>query len=393
MDREDKRALRRIGRNAFYALLARVALGIVKCLFKMRRPLLTSLLQEIISLDPLKWAAVVGGLSSYRLLQKKLQNVCSASQAIAGALAALPVVVMNKSTRTELALYAFMRALHCGVVTYLFPVLPQPLQNFGHYDTVMMMLASTEILYSYMFFPKSHVQSYQAFLLRATIADRNVLSATAGVHRNLVVPELVLVSLKNNLPVPAVESHTSHLCKLYHPNEGCNRYTLSFLWKHLTTISIPLYFPLKFVTTVVFKPSSIVKRPVATVLKIVGSALKSSAFLSLYCLAAMRTICFYATRDIRSPFLLCTLGGITSGAATLLEDKPRRLDLAIYCTMQALRSATFLLNRRGLVQLPSKGQLTALYVASMSFLFYIFDRHPQSLHPTIKKTFGAILSE
>ena len=162
-----------------------------------------------------------------------------------------------------------MRALHISIVTYLFPLLPLPLQNFSHYDTLMMMVASTEILYSYMFFPKSHVQSYQAFLLRATIADRNVLSATAGVHRNLVVPELVLVSVKQNLPIPTVDSHTSHLCNLYHPNEGCNRYTLSFC-EHLTTISLPLYLPLKFVTTVVFKPSSLFKRPLATATKILG---------------------------------------------------------------------------------------------------------------------------
>lgn len=346
------------------------------------------------SLDPLKWAAVVAGLSSYRLLQKNFDKYTgSASHGLAGVACTLPVIVMNTSTRTELALYAFIRALHCATMTYVFPTLPQTLQNFNHYDTVAMMVASTEILYSYMFFPKSHVASYQAFLLRATIADRGVLSATAGVHRNVLVPELVEESIKHKLPIPSIESHTSHLCNLYHQGESCNRYTLSFLWKHLTTISLPLYLPLKTITTIVFKPKALLTNPVGTIAKISASALKSSAFLSLYCLAAMRTICFYAVRDVRSPFLLCTLGGITSGAATLLEDKPRRQDLAIYCMMQALRSTIYLLNRRGLFSLPSTKQLTFTYVVSMGFLFYIYDRFPATLHPTMKKMFTTLLSE
>jgi hypothetical protein len=66
-----KKEAQRISRNVLYAAGLRVVVGIIKALLKrgFSSALLSSLLSEFFSLDPLKWGAFVGGLSCVRNIE------------------------------------------------------------------------------------------------------------------------------------------------------------------------------------------------------------------------------------------------------------------------------------------------------------------------------------
>ena len=124
---------------------------------KHRAGLGAALLHELLSVNPLKWAALIGSLSSFRHVQRVVGAVVPArfSAFPAGVLCSLGVLVMNRATRTELSLYFAVRAIHCLLVAHVWPRLPALLRSFEHYDTLTMMLAGGQILYSLSFEPST----------------------------------------------------------------------------------------------------------------------------------------------------------------------------------------------------------------------------------------------
>lgn len=391
-------AAKRIGRNALFAAIARVIIGVLKYLAKKGfKGLLKNLLDDVMTLDPLKWACVVGGLSAFRLLSDSMHGIGFPKHLAAlagGCLAASPALVMNAKTRTELMLYALARALHCFVTTTVFPKLPVPVQQFQHYDTVVMMLTSSQILHSFLFLPKCHLESYQGFLVRATMVDRRVLAAAAGTQNSILTPELVDVAGERNIALPDIKSgETSFICNLFHPDKSCNHNSATFVLRHLSSFTMPLYFPLKLISTVVFHWKALLKSPAATLWKVVKSAARSSLFLTLYCAAAMRTICIFANLNVRNGCALAVVGGTASGIFTLLEEKGRRLDLAVYCVMQSIRSLTLSMWHGGLISLPTPRLQATVYITAMGYLFYNYDTAKDTLHVSVKRMFGLLLSE
>ncbi|CUG15953.1 Hypothetical protein, putative [Bodo saltans] len=391
-----KKEIRRICRNALYAAGLRVVVGVLKALLKRGfSGLRTSLLSEILSLDPWKWAGFVGGLSSIRnfesVLSKSLNPI--AASVVAGLIAASPVVVFQEKTQTELMLYFLARVVHNFGANFVLPQLPQAFQDFSHYDVLTMMVASSEILYSFVFLPKCHLPSYQGFLLRATMTDSKVIAATAAAHRCTPCPEGVEYAMKRNIAFDPRISDTSKVCNLWHPGQTCSSNSVSFLTNHFLRITFPLYLPLKVISTVALNGRKLVNDPVPTLVKCVKSSAKSATFLTVYCAAATRIICVFAQLGIRNDVGIALIAGCVSGATTLIEDKARRLDLAIYCLMQAIRSTTLLMYHKGYCSLPRRSSQVVLYLTCVAYLFAFFARSPSQTHPTVAKMFSMLSGE
>jgi hypothetical protein len=397
MEVASKKDIRRIARNALFAAGIRVIIGLLKSVLKkgISSRIINVVVAEVFSLDPFKWAAFVAGLSCTRNFERALtkvlpSNVASAS---AGLTAALPIVVFQKKTQTELMLYVLARTVHHIGANTLLPLLPPQLQQFSHYDVATMMITSAEILYSFLFLPKCHLPSYQGFLLRATMTDSSVLSATAASHRNTPCPDAVEFAMKRGIAFDPTIPDTQKICELYHPGTTCNRSSAIFVVKHFAKITLPLYFPLKLISTVALHGKKLAHSPIETLWKVVKSAAKSAAFLTVYCATSMRIICAFAQLGIRNDVGIALLAGGATGATALIEDKPRRLDLAIYCLMQAIRSTTLLLFHRGYCNLPRRRTQVLLYLGCVAYLFATYARDPTKTHSTVAKMFSMLSGE
>jgi hypothetical protein len=393
-----RRRLRIIVRNVLVVAAARFLLGILKSLVKRsaRLPLHGLLMHELISWNPWKWGCVVGGVSCFPLIRDLLGTVCRSRNVVAfvsGIISALPVLVMNNATRTELALYALVRALHSFVSTHVMPRLPPRLRDFSHYDTISMMASAAEILYSAMFQPRSHPPGYIKFIIACTITDRRLINGTAGVHRRQIVPELIDFLSERGAAIPEASEHSQYLCHHYHPGVSCDVNTPLYILRHLRRFSLPLYLPLKVTSYAGFHSRELIRDPLGSSLEIAKSTVQSSLFLSVYAAVAVRAICFCSQHDIRRGWLLALLVGFSSGLATLIESKKRRLDLALYCSMQAIRSLTLKLYLRGYINKPSSRFILLVYLFSVGYLIAEYDASSEEVHPTIKRFFGVLIPQ
>ncbi|KEG15103.1 hypothetical protein DQ04_00191270 [Trypanosoma grayi] len=389
-------------RNAIYAAIGRILIGILKRLGKggLRMSVLRQLGREFLSLDPLKWAFVLAGLSCYRLIKQMIAGLPSffritekAAALLSGCICALPALVMNRETRTDLSLYVFVRALHSFCVGRVVPLLPKPMREFEYYDILTMCLSASQILYSVVFAPFSMPPSYQQFLSKVSMLDNRLVRGHAGLARYQLVPELVELCMEKGLSIP--ESPKEHFkigCHYAHSGISCNQFYFSFICKNMLQVGLPLYFPLKLVTTLLFQQKELKRRPLKVLRGAVRSVLLSSLFLALYSGSTVRFACFAAQGNIRGGIyfaLTCSLAGI----ATLLEPKGRRMDLALYCLMYALRSFVITQYRLGRIPYPRHDFVFLLYLFSIGFLFFQYDREPEKLNSRVRSIIVNLLGE
>ena len=432
-------------KSALFAALARLALGLSKTLmksgFKPSKKFLQILTKEMGLGNPIKWAILCAGLSSYRLLQQVLLMIIEPAswrtrRALevtlekpgkstrvlasfgAGMLASLPFFALNVHTRTELALYLCIRAAHGVACAYWEALpLPEPIKRFNHYDVVVMGVTSAEIIYSLVMQANAHLAGYQDFLLGNTKMPQNATQVIAALMRGQYVPEafgidqnygrlgrltaggevgtdMGLVATTEQLRGRFDPSRFCDVCAYTHPQvSSCIVNYLQYLVKHITTVSIPLYLPLKLMATLVFGMKKLKKDPAGVVVKLGKGILSSSMFLTLYASAPVGSVCAAAYAGVTSQPLLFAISGFLSAMATFLEPKGRRLDLALYCSVQTLRSFTRILYYNGYIPRPNHHWIFVLQTTAVGLVLYQYDNHADIMHPNLKGTLGWLLNE
>lgn len=391
-------------RNSIYAALGRVLVGIVKLLVKkgFSKAFLRRLPGEVFSLNPLKWAAVFGGFSSFRFVMQTVTRVGQlvhlpekAAALISGCLCSAPVLVMNNETRTELCLYALVRALHTFALRFVLPLLPTWAQKFEHYDVALMCLSSVQISYGCLFFPSTLPASYQAFLVKAAMYDeRCIRSNCSYMQGNGLIPDVVSICWERNLPLPTGSDSDVEklLCFFAHKHYSCNGWAWRFILQNMLSMGLPLYGPLKVVATVAMHRKRLLANPKRVIVRGLRSVFLSSLFLALYTATIIRSCCFCVHHGIKGAAkvsAVCSLAGL----ATLLEPKGRRMDLALYCGMYALRSFVLTQNRLGRLPYPRNSLIVSVYLLSMSFLFYEYEEEPRLLNGRVRSAFRMLLGE
>ena len=378
-------------RNAILAALARLAFGFGKALLKVgkhRAGLGAALLHELLSVNPLKWAALIGSLSSFRHVQRVVGAVVPArfSAFPAGVLCSLGVLVMNRATRTELSLYLAVRAIHCLLVAYVWPRLPALLRSFEHYDTLTMMLAGGQIIYSHVMEPDTHSAFYRAFLLSCAQQKSENPACICAAYRGHVVPQMVKYCMRRGLPLPTHPPSRS-VCQFVHPQTiTCNERLLYWTVSHLFQFSLPLYAPLKILTTCLFSWRTVREDPLSAAYKAIKSTISSSLFLTLYCALPFRAMCWFGNHNVHNEAIIASTFGFLCGLPTLLEPKSRRIDLALYCSMHALRAAVLLLVKRGWFARPGHVFRLVVFLLSFGYIFHQYDHAPESLHRNVRKS-------
>ena len=396
-----RKTIRLMLRSAVAIALARILLGCLKALGKAKisRRALDIALDDALSLNPPKWAIVAAAVSSYHgvqgtlsfllhnVMRRLLGDVVARRiiNGLAGGITSFGFMAMNITTRTEIGLYAAMRAAHGVLSAHAWPRLPPALKGFQHWDVATMCLASCQILYNLMFEGTCNSLQYQTFCVRCTMTNPKVLASVAGLQREVIVPEAVEYAWKHKLPLlPASDLKQS--CNFTHYGMTCGANMLDWYKRHLTLFSLPLYVPLKLTTTFLLGYKKAFRRPLTSLAKALSSSMWSSLFLTMYCGFPYGIICAFANMNLRWPAAAGIVSGICGGLMTFLEPKPRRIDLALYSMMQAVRGAVLLLVRRGWIRRPNRHHITLMSFLSMAAMFYQFEEEPEELHPNVVKT-------
>jgi len=396
MSEKNTKVLKLLLRNALFAVLARVTLGLIRSLLRRgQQSLLKRIMNETLSMDLLKWGVAISGFSCLRFVEQATLRVVPSREfaaAFAGFLSVIPLRVFQPRIRAEFAMYVVIRALHAFSVTEVLPRMPPRIRDFQHYEAVSMALCSVEILYCCMFMPHCHATHYQRFLERCTMVDTRVLAGTAGMHRRQIVPELIDYASKHPVPLPDPDKNMRVLCAYYHPNESCTESAAKFLVRHFTRISLPLYLPLKLLATIVLKPKKLLTDSWKTVRDIVLTTAQSSMFLTLYCAGPLAMICVSNRLNMHSPIGLALLTGV-AGFATVVEAKSRQLDLALYCAAHAARSGAMVLWYRGWTNKPSLALLEVLEGISMGYIYFLYSCGNEKLHVSVRAGLARLLGE
>ncbi|GET87762.1 hypothetical protein, conserved [Leishmania tarentolae] len=398
-----KRTLKIVIRNSIYASIGRILVGIVKALVRhgLSKAFLTRVSSEFFSLDPLKWAAVFGGFSSFRFCLQILLRILTPFgvsekfvSLLAGCTIATPALVMNKETRTELCLYLFVRSAHTFSLRYFLPRMPRMFQEFHYYDVALMCLSSAQIAYGCLFNPNTLPKSYQGFLNRASTYPEKLIRGHSGFCREVLVPDLVDYCWSKK--VPLIENFDQRganiLCKVAHGDYSCNTWAVMFILKNMLTMGIPLYGPLRFVSMLAFQRRRLMTSPISTIMHNVRSMLTSALFLALYTAVILRSACFgvqHRGGGTKMVTALCSIAGL----ATLLEPKGRRMDLALYCSMYALRSFLLTQNLHGRLPYPRHWFVCTVYMLSVGFLCYQYEEEPRLLDHRVRTALRLLLDE
>lgn len=393
-----------IARNAAVGFLVRILIGIAKRVARkgLQSSVLAILEREFFSLNPCKWAIVVSGISTFRLLNNILKEVsstfCSTPPKIipfvSGCICSLPALVMNSSTRTELALYAFVRAMHTFFLRFIYPSLPQVFRSFNHYDVLLMCLSSSQISYAALYAQSTLPPTYISFLMRASMCDPRFVRGHASYMRRHVTPDLVAVSLEKNLPLLVERSKLAEnqLCRFTHEGYTCNTWVMHFVWQNILKMGIPLYGPLRVMTVLVFDRQRLLSNPLRTIWKSIRSVFTSSLFLALYSGCFVRSAC-YSLQHGGQGGKLSSLLSFFAGVSTLLEPKSRRMDLTLYCLTYSIRSFFLTQNRLGRLPYPKSSFLFFLYVVSMGYMFFEYEHEPDLLNHRVRDAFRRLLGE
>lgn len=397
--------VRIIVRNAVVAFFFRILFGIIKGLMRkgVSRAFLTAVEREIFSLNPPKWAVVVAGFSSFRLISEVLETFSSRVTRLpkklipfaSGCICSLPALVMNGETRTELALYALVRALHTFHLRFIFPLLPKFFKEFQHYDVLLMCMSSSQICYGTLYAQSTFPPGYLSFLMRASMHDDRFIRGCASFMRRHVTPELVEFSLEKKWPVLLRERTAlsqNQLCNYAHEGFSCNTWALYFIWKSVLTMGIPLYAPLTVMKIIVFGRKKLLANPLLTVAKSIRSILTSSLFLGLYIACFTRSACYCLQHGSQGGKLAALLS-FFAGMSTLLEPKSRRIDLSFYCLTFSLRSFILTQNRLGRLPYPKQWFLLLIYLVSMGYMFFEYEEEPDLLNSRVRDAFQKLLGE
>eukprot|EP00758_Cryptobia_borreli_P002515 Tbor_TRINITY_DN3087_c0_g1::TRINITY_DN3087_c0_g1_i1::g.17431::m.17431 len=389
-----------MARSALYAALARLLFGLSRSLLKsgLSMKFFKYLKREGTSLDPVRWAVFCAGLSSFRLIQQlliRLKLPTGMTSFLGGFIASLPLMTMNINTRRDLGLYLGVRSIH-GLICANWNFMPKCMRNFQHMDIAMMCLSAIEIIYCFLFHPHLHNPSYEAFFVKNSMMHKDAVKVIAGYLKQKEVPQIDIINrdIGRTLSQPVNIQDMREICLYTHPRTpSCPNNYIQFLVKHIATKSIPLYLPLKTISTLVFSWKKIRADPVKIAKKVLISSLQSSLFLTLYASVPIGAVCCTSQFQYRNTPLLITIVGILSGICTFLEPKSRRLDLALYCSMHAVNSFGNLLALWGYIPKPTRWWVFWLHSTAIAMIFHQFDHSTDTIHPNIISLVSKILKE
>ncbi|GMH39395.1 hypothetical protein BSKO_07293 [Bryopsis sp. KO-2023] len=266
-------------------------------------------------------------------------------RALVAGLCAGPSILLTGSDvrHNSLSLYIFLRGLtlliRCGNKpssrAWLRALLAPT--RFEHGDTLMMCLASYQILYSFIVMPHTMPKSYVHFLQRHALKAPYVWEA---------IRELLAHNATSSLPATELQAlkGTGHIpictrvpCSLLHPSQSCAGHIGRFLPAAYIR-ALPVYLPVYLIPALLVHRKRLWTEPLAILPRVLLGTLRSSGFLALYIGCALAGACSGHSIFGTTSGVFCGFLTSVAGLATLVEKKSRRMELALYCASRAIQA-------------------------------------------------------
>jgi hypothetical protein len=260
-------------------------------------------------------------------------------------------------------------------------------------DVKLMMLSSSVVMTCWIFEPELLEPMYLRFLNKQSGKDVRVLRAiaatfTGGLDRQPAVLS-ALNTMRHELALPALAlppaCGTPH-CNVLHHSQSCVSHLISYAasgWLRAAS----LYAPVHLLPLILFRPA-LMRKPVGVATDTALKVGRSALFLSSYCAAGFATLCFCAltAQAVGTPpkrWHAATLSSLC-GLALLFEKPGRRVELALYTTLQALRCWPFPKAKEEM----RKHMSVPAFALACGVLSHHFAWHPH----TVRSSYRAILT-
>lgn len=395
--------------NAFIGGLVNFSFGVgLKTIVALLRSLVTRRLPALRSFlaDTFRFAMFLGSFSAgYKsincLLRKLLHEENKLNAFVAGSVAGWSILWLLPPDRATIAVYLWVRAAQITITAASQEDwFPERLRKMPHIDTGLFTFTACQILYCYIMHPDCLPPSYLKFLLMAGRKDPRVIKCLADVGQRapLDIPSLQEYAKSINLPwdqvrltpPPGCSPQTYPLCDIMHPKATCFEHYRGFVLRHFLEYSLRFYVPLNVVSLLLFQRAKLLGSPLKALSHVAISCVRSALFLSLYCGNAWAVQCVLRQWNIYSGFTTWVFGGLLPGLMVLLENKSRRLELALYCMSPTIQSLyVWCLKHKYINRVPHID--AGIFAIAMGIIMMGHQGQNKTLQPTLKRIMKALM--
>lgn len=299
--------------------------------------------------------------------------------AIAGFASGIALCAVNdpESKRT-MSLYFFARLLQC-VYNFLKrnghfnKILPK----FEHYDSLLFMLSTAQVMYAWVTRRFALPPSYARFITKTGPIHQPVLDTVESIHTRGASVDKTLPNLSKYLskyyPSNKVNTLVSDIqkthrvnCDVLHPMESSCTHNFARVTTDVSKKIFPLYGVLTLVSLVLLKRKKMLTHPISSISQGLFNVFRSTAFLSLFVSSYQYLICGQRkiTTGLEHRFIYW-LSGFIAASSIFIEQKPRRSELALYVLPRGLDALYLILQRRKWLSTVPFGELL-LFCLSLS---------------------------
>ncbi|GBG24712.1 Transmembrane protein 135 [Hondaea fermentalgiana] len=347
------------------------------------------------------YRAVAHGLAVYatKSIRKQWHS------AFAGWIAGLSLYFMDRSWHRTLALYMSARMAQ---LAYNFA----KARGYWHFwgsdwaygDSLLFIISSAQVMYAYVMRPETLPPSYYKFIVRQGPIAETMLQAVRDNCRDKPINlPAVMDYISTNGGEEAIKATKAYLStdmpKLV-PSRALHPYTSSKLlhtfnaFKGTARQIFPVYLTLALIPSVVLRFKNFVREPTGVVARSVKSAIRSTAFLAVFCSGYQGIICLQRSlleaRGMKDHKLWYYFAGIISSLSILIERKSRRSELALYAFPRAADSLYMILYDHRLAFRVPQGEVL-LFCCAMSAVMWSYENDETYLSPLVVKLLDRFL--
>lgn len=250
----------------------------------------------------------------------------------------------------------------------------------NHFDTLVMAVASSQVIWAWLFHRSSVAPSYLHFLdvqggrVKCIRSGYVELHTTEGLTSSSLGQINAMRSSEGRGELDLTQPLTTVMCNVLHRETDSCTHALWDYWKKAYLRALPVYLPVYVLPMLLFKSGQLARDPMPILVPTITNLLRSSLFLSSYCSAAWGVACATTNVGLTSQ-LKGVLAGFGGGLMVAMEKKGRRVELALYVLSQSLPSTYRMLHEWGWLPTVPHGE-SLCFVAAMSVIMWSYVTRP-----------------
>jgi hypothetical protein len=287
----------------------------------------------------------------------------------------------DDSSATDSRALATLKQLRRTLKHFMVRLSKIPASN--HFDTLVMALASSQVIWAWLFNRSTVEPGYLHFLdhhggrIKCNQVGFVQLHTPEGIDPAVLGQINAIRSAEGRGVLDMNQPLTDVMCNLIHRETPyCSVAILDFAKKAYLR-ALPVYLPVYIIPMLLFKHRQLVRAPIRVLAPTFKNILRSSLFLSSYCTVAWATACTCTNLGVVTS-VKGALAGFFGGTMVALEAKGRRVELALYVLSQSLPSAWRTLRQWKLLPRIPQGEALS-FIGAMVVIMYAYVTRPHLL--------------